>query len=223
MHNFKLVNWDTDSITICKKNEEEFTKEELKNLLEELNNQFDELINFEDDGYFKTVIVLRAKNYVLYDGETIKTKGSALKDSKKEEAIKQFMTDIIETIIKKEFKYQEIYAKYIKEALNVTDIKRWSSKKTITDKVINPERTNEQKILDALDGMNYQEGDKVWMYFKEDGSLGVAEKFDGNYDKMALVKKLYKTAQVFENVLPVEELFPNLSLKKNKELLETFK
>jgi hypothetical protein len=223
MHNFKLVNYDTDSITICKQDGSEFSEQEQKELLNELNEQFDELINFEHDGYFPVVIVLKAKNYILYDGKTIKTKGSALKDSKKEEALKCFMNDIIKTIINKEFEYEKIYRDYVKEALNVKDIKRWCSKKTITSKVLEPQRTNEQKILDALDNVEFQEGDKVWLYFKSDGSLGVAEKFDGEYDKLRLVKKLHETAKVFKKILPVENLFPNLTLKKNKDLLESFK
>lgn len=223
MYNFKLVNYDTDSITVCKQDGSEFTEEEQTRLLNELNQQFPELINFEDDGYFNTIIVLKAKNYIMYDGKKIKTKGSALKDSKKEDALKDFMNDIIKTIVFKKFEYEKIYTKYVKEILNVTDMKRWSSKKTITSKVINAERTNEQKVLDALDGVDYQEGDKVWMYFRKDGSLGIAENFDGNYDEMKLLEKLFKTAKVFDNILPTSELFPNLKLKKNSGLLEKYR
>ena len=43
-----------------------------------------------------------------------------------------------------------IINEYIKEIFNVTDISRWCSRKTITENVLNPERTNEQKILDAI-------------------------------------------------------------------------
>ena len=49
MHDFLLVNADTDSISVCKKDMSPFSKEEQKKLLEELNNQFPEHIKFEED------------------------------------------------------------------------------------------------------------------------------------------------------------------------------
>ncbi len=62
----------------------------------------------------------------------------------------------------------DIYHKYIKETHNITDIKRWSTKKTITKAVLdckkkNPEaRLNERKVYDAVkDISGLQEGDKL--------------------------------------------------------------
>ena len=76
----------------------------------------------------------------------------------------------------------------------------------------------EQKIVDAIEDTEYKEGDRVWLFFKEDGTLELCENFTGEYDKMALVKKLYNTAKLFWPVLG-KEVFINYSLKKNKELL----
>lgn len=218
-NHFKLVNADTDSISIAKENEAFITEEERKYINNEINDLFPDKIHWEDDGYYLKLIVLKAKNYILYDGKKVKYKGSALKSSTKEIALQQFMKDIIQTILDDKNEYVEIYTKYVLEALNIKDIKRWSGKKTITDKVLNAERTNEQKVLDVIQGTEYVEGDKIYTYFKEDGSLGLAEEFDGNYDKDKVLEKLYKTSKIFETILDIEQIFPNYKLKKNKQKL----
>ena len=64
------------------------------------------------------------------------------------------------------------------------------------------------------------EGDKAYFHFKSDGSLGLAEKFDGDYDKNKLLSKLFKTSKIFENIIDIEKVFTNYSLKKNKEKLD---
>jgi hypothetical protein len=217
------VNFDTDSITVCKQDETPFSEEEQEQLLSELNMLYPDLINWDSDGHFEKVIVLKAKNYILWDGKKRKIKGSALKSSTREPAVRDFLNEIIDTMINGKFEYEQIYNKYVKEALAITDPKRWASKKTIGDKILNPQRTNEQKILDALQGSEYNEGDKVHFFYRKDGSLCTVQNFDGNYDEIILVKKLFNAVKVFGTVLPVKELFVNYSLKKNQKLLEEFK
>lgn len=220
-YNFIIA--DTDSCTITKPDMSPFSLEEQESLLVELNSLYPELINWEQEGPYSTMIILKAKNYVMVENGKVKTKGSALKSSTKEIALKEFQNDILKTIIDETFNYEEIYTRYVKEALNVTDIKRWCSKKTITKKVLTPEAKTQQKILDSIQGTDYVEGDKIYTYFSKEGTLQLAENFTGDYDEMVLVKKLHTTAKVFANILPTNELFPNLALKKAAPLLEKYK
>jgi hypothetical protein len=220
-NNFVLVNCDTDSITICDPIFKDFTKEEREELLNKLNALFPDKIRWEDDGYYHTVIVLKTKNYVLYDGNKLKIKGSALKDSKKEPAIQEMLLEIIKAMINKQNNYKEIYDKYIIEAMNVKDIRRWSSKKTITEKVLTSQRTNETKLKDALKNNEYMEGDKVWVYFKKDGSLELRDNFNGDYDKIRLLDKCYRSILIFQEILDIDKYFIKYHLKKNKNLLES--
>lgn len=220
-HNFKLVNADTDSISFCKQDGSEFSEEEQQELLAELNSNFPPTIEFEHDGLFNKLIVLKAKNYILYDGEKIKLKGSSLKSSTMEPKLKEFNNEIINAMVFDKGGYTEIYNKYIQEALNVTDIKPWASKKTISTKTMESERTNESKIRDAFEGTEYVEGDKVYVFYKEDESLCLVENFDGEYDRKKLLQKLFKCTKRFETVLDVKLLFPNYSLiKAYKKLIE---
>lgn len=224
MYNFKLVNADTDSIMICAPEQEFIEKNDRIELLKELNSIMPPNIIWADDGYFSSVVVLKAKNYVLKDEKgKVKIKGSALRSSKTEKALKEFMGKVIDCLLDdKEEDIIAVYNSYVKEIYNLKDINRWGAKKTITDKVLNAERTNEQKVLDALEGTSVQMGDKVYMYFKEDDSLSRCDNWDAkqpNHNKNKLCEKLYKTLKIFENVLDISK-YPNYKLKRNKTLLK---
>jgi DNA polymerase elongation subunit (family B) len=220
---YTIVNADTDSITYCDPYRSVIHKPVRESNLNELNALYPEKIRFEDDGFFNKVIVFAPKNYVLQkEDNSIKIKGSALKDAKRELALKEFASEVISELLcdGDHRKIQTIYYKYIKEVKHgIKDIKRWCSKKTITDKIFSSERSNETKVKDAIQGTNYREGDKVWTFFKSDGSLCLMENYDGDYDKDSMYKKVFRSAEFFTNVIP-PDLFTNYSLKRSKKLLE---
>lgn len=225
MYNFHLVNADTDSITICKPDHSPFTEEERTRFLEELNSQFPERINWADDGYFLRFVVVKAKNYVMFDGKKIKMKGSGLKDGKKEAGLRDFISEIFKAIVedKPHSELTEIYHKYVHEILNVKDIKRWSSRKTLSSKTFSSTRANESKIIDALgEDSEYVEGDRVWMFFMPDNTLELAENYKGFYNQLSLLKKLHSTSKLFDLILPTKELFINYSLVRNQEAVKKF-
>lgn len=217
----KLVNADTDSITVCKPNQEPFSEEEQKRLLKELNSLFPETISWEDDGYYSKVVVLRAKNYITRDQKgKVKLKGSAIKATTKAPAMKEMIGEIIQSLLDDKTNQQEIYHKYVKEACKVTDIKRWAVRKTISETTLKSERTNESKIRDAIQGTEIVEGDRCHMYTTPDNKLKLVEQFDGNYHVDKLLKNVYDTIQTFDSVLDCKTMFKNYSLKKNKKDLE---
>lgn len=224
MYDFQLINADTDSISICKKDGSPFTEEEEVRLLKELNSLFPETIEWDDDGTFEKIIVIRIKNYILYDGKKIKIKGSALKASTKSPALKEFINGLINYLVyNDEIKDEElvrIYNSYVKEVANIKEIKRWATRKTISEKILEGERTNESKVRDAIEGTEISEGDRCYMFYKEDNSLCLVEQFDGNYNKDRLLKNIHDTVCVFDTILDCKTLFPNYALKKNKAKLE---
>lgn len=215
---FQLVNADTDSISITKG--VFITEDERKDILKQINSLYPDKIHFEDDGYYKTILVVKTKNYVLDDGKKIKIKGSALKGSTKEKALKEFMNKVINNLLNSESeKILEDYTSYVKEIYDVKDITRWCVRKTVTSSVLDPKRTNEQKILDAIQGAGYQEGDKIYVYFDIQSNLKLQDAWIHDHDPIRLCEKLYKTLEIFETVLDTK-LYPNFKLKRNKVLLE---
>lgn len=227
-YNFQISNCDTDSVSFT--SGKNHTSEEIKSLIKEINELSPEFMDWADDGYYKKVIILKAKNYILQDFDRkITYKGSALKSSKTEPALKEFLHKIIDTILEEKFAYKEIYESYIKEILNLQDINRWASKKSLTSTTYQSQRANETKIIDAIKGTEYKEGDKVFLFFMEDGSLCLSEKFTGLYDKNVLISKLYNISKVFTHIdnkpigLLPKDTFLNFALKKNEQLLKELK
>lgn len=229
-HNFILGPVDTDSISFCKPDFSNFSKEEQNNLLNEINAYFPELIKYDHDGYFKTCITLKAKNYILqdFDGKII-YKGSALKSSKIEPALKEFLHKIIDTILEEKFAYKEIYESYIKEILNLQDINRWASKKSLTSTTYQSQRANETKIIDAIKGTEYKEGDRIFTYFDVNDNLKLAENYKNDHNIEKLIAKLYATSKIFTHIdnkpigLLPKDTFINFALKKNEQLLKELK
>lgn len=219
-HNFEIVNGDTDSIAFKKRDGKPFSEDEQAALLAELNAQMSHHIVWKNDKHYRRVIVFKAKNYVLDDGEKVKIKGSALKATKKEPALKRLIVDVIDLLLK-DRKEQVLffYLEKVREIINLTDIGPWCFKATVTKKVLEPTTTFNQKIKDAIGKRAVSEGDKVYLFFNSNDELSLREDFNNNVDKNKLIGKLRKTIEVFGNVFDVE-LFPDLTLKRNRELFE---
>lgn len=220
MNNFNLVCCDTDSITISKPTQLSFPKEEIDKLTDSLNALFPEEIYWEFEKEFKRIIVLKAKNYILYDGEKITLKGSALKSSTLEPKMKEMLKEFIDAFVFDHTeKLLDIYHKYIKEVSNITDITPWAKKMTLSATTFASTRKNETNIIDAIKDSEYVEGDKVYLYRKTDGTLKLAEKFDKDYDKDKYYEKIYKTALRFSSVFDTS-IFLNYKLKGKKNALD---
>lgn len=222
--NLTIVNADTDSVSVAPLAQNAhlpWSTEDREHFLQCLNNLMPARIRWEDDGVYPRMVVIKAKNYVLDDGKSIKIKGSALKATNKEKALKEFISRSVELLLDgNKTGVEQLYYDYVKEILNVQDIARWTSKKTVTAAVMNPGRTNEAKVNDALDGSDYRMGDKIYTYFDTSKAVKLQEHWKGDHDIESLLKKLYKTVVVFETILDLTR-FPNFKLKRNKTLLSS--
>lgn len=243
-HNWELVNLDTDSLSFCKEDQSEWTSDEYQMIHEQINKIM--YSEWEDDGSFERVLVLKAKNYCLLPkgSDKLKKKGSSITDSKKEPALLEMLDKMIEDLIYHDGEEStQIYQNYIKEVTDIQDISRWANKKNITSAVLNPTRTNEQKVLDALHGKKVQEGDKVFMFSDIDGEvqkvqkgepvflksgeakmipnriLRLVEDYQGSYDLEHYLKRVWMTVDILKNVVDMDE-FTKYHLKSNLKLLE---
>lgn len=202
-HNFKIVGGDTDSIMFCKQDMSPFSEDEQESLLKEINSLLPKEIKFANDGVFKTVIYLKAKNYVMLDEKgKKKIKGSSLKSSTIEPILKQMMSEIIDCILNDNIQgVTLIYNKYLSMVDTITDITPWCSKKTLSSTTYNSERKNETDIIDAVAGSQYGSGDRVYLY------TGRKTVETGEYYKVGEKKGLPKTKTV--KYLKLKENFQN--------------
>lgn len=241
-HNFNLCVNDTDSISFSRKDGKPISVKRRAKLLAELNSLMDEGILWEDDDYFKKIIAVGAKNYILDNGETVKIKGSGLKATKKEPQLKQFIKDFIDLLLDDDFDaIPKLYFKYAKRILKIgkkTNIEDWCFKITATKKVIEPTTVFNTKIIEALIAakVDVVEGDKYYMYYrpveiveykdkhgkmkkKKNHPLAVREKYKGDMGQLKLLEKLFKTAKTFHRVYDITKL-PNLTLVRSKPQLD---
>lgn len=225
-YNFQIANTDTDSISFCAETQKYIVKRAREELVKEINEISPEFMEWADDGYYKKFIILKAKNYITQDEDgKVKYKGSGLKSSKLELALREFLYKIIDSILEEKFNYTEIYQEYVNEILSLKDIKRWASKKTISHTTLTSERTNETKIKDAIEGKEYVEGDKCLLYFTKDDKLKLVEDYQNDHDPEQLLGRLFSVSKIFTGkdrltmgIIP-KETFVNYSLKKNFKLL----
>jgi DNA polymerase elongation subunit (family B) len=236
MNNMNIIGCDTDSFIVNKPDQSPWQKEEVDAFIKYINAGFPDLISWEFDGLFPKILVLKSKNYVLVDElNKIKIKGSALKDAKKPKIFLEFIKDIIDYLLNdRQSELQSLYASYIMKTYKITEIKPWCKKTTITDKILKCDgyeymseeeikekklRANEWKVWDAIRGKNVQEGDKIYVFFKQNGELCLDENWSGDYDQVRLIKNLHDCLKIFKNIIDIN-MFPNYALKKNKELLD---
>lgn len=86
---------------------------------------------------------------------------------KKEKALREFISKMVNCLVyDKESELVNIYNQYVIESQTITDINRWSTKKTITSKVLNGTRKNETKVVDAISNEKYKKVIR-YTYFKK--------------------------------------------------------
>lgn len=236
--NYVISNGDTDSISFVVND-----NSTIGDCLNELNSLSPNGIKWDHDGVYDAVIVVKAKNYLLKAGDKITIKGSALKATMKETALRDFLEEGLKLLINKDFKgLEDMYMDYVDQIKYLKNIEPWAFKKTITESVLKQSTTQQEKVYAAVQGVHYQEGDKFRMFYKNNDELCLVENFDGTFESDRLYQKLYDTLSIFEPILQVEygneeklvkktreiklipkwkKVYPNFSLKGNKKLLET--
>lgn len=247
---FTFVMGDTDGLKFCKPDMSPVSDKELAELTAEINALLPEMLVLEPDGYFEEITIIKTKNYITKEDGKVKLKGSGMVDQKKEGAMLEMVREIAKSVLG-EIDYtelQEIYMKYINEARNPTDIKRWSKKMTLTKAILNAAtdpaaRTNEKKPWEAIQHKNLQEGDKFYVYpvkgedihavvkgelqYYKDGRPKMKENIIlKSYDEYSkdehtpkLLERVYATIKIFSSILDMEQ-FVDYSKAKNMKLLE---
>jgi DNA polymerase elongation subunit (family B) len=216
---YRIVNVDTDSFSYTTGTQ----ADDFDVHIEEINSLFPEKIRWENDGQYPKMIVVKAKNYIMYDGKKIKIKGSGLKATMKERALTTLVKEVIEALVfDRESTLIDIYEDYVKLTAGGPSfvIGYWTSKKTITKSVLEPKRTNESRVLDAIRsaGVRVSEGDKIRVFFKTKTELALEETFDGTFDRPTLLNKIFQTMKIFSTIIDIKQ-FPNFKLKKNQRRL----
>jgi len=211
---------DTDSCSFSKQDGSEFTHDEQMTCIDEINDTLPEMIKFSHDGYLTHLLIVRTKNYAYVEDGKKTIRGASLRATSKEPALKAFIIEAIDMLLFEDSPdIHSLYVKYVKKILALDSIDDWCSKRSITNKVFESERANETKIVDAIRGKEFSIGDKIYIYFRPDGTLGLKSEWTGDHDQSRLLSKLYATMKTFDTVVDAAP-FINYSLKTKRKFLE---
>ena len=205
---FDLVNGDTDGLKYA--NSKDGEKE-----LEELNELFPDMIEWEDDGLYDGVIVLASKNYILNKDGELTIKGASLRNKNKESLLVSFQYEVIEYLLGG--REEDIVHRYDDHCAIIgtrADIpEEFSVKKNISAKLLASERKQEKDVRDALDEAvergvieSYEQGDRYHLYRTKDDTLRVVGLYDGDHSVRHYLKRLWATLNIFAPVFDIKRV-----------------
>lgn len=217
----RLVNADTDSVSISSPTPW-YELDKVATIVA-LNDMSPDGIHWEDDGTYDSVVVIAPKNYSMRTNGKETLKGASLKGSTREPAFREFIAQALNLFHEgTQHSFDSLYHSYVSEIHAIKDIRRFAFKRTVTETLYQSARANETKVVDALDGISTQMGDKVYLFYDQEDALQTVEKWTGsNHSTERLLKKLYMTAQIFSPIFETKKL-PNYTLKRNKLALSQF-
>lgn len=199
------------------------TLEDEEAFIHRISARLPEGIRLAHDGRFKHMLSLKQKTYALIDYEgTLALTGSALRSRALEQCFQRFIRDAARGFMEEDCAaVKDLYfslAQAIRNrALSVHEISQWTMVKqeTITS------RSRLKKLLDSIPG-RWRYGERVEVYEREDGTLGLAEDYAHDENVKALLKRLRDVAErflpLFEDQAEFDAMFPLIKVTTNLEL-----
>lgn len=196
--------------------------------IQRISDNLPEGISLAHDGRFRSMLSLKQKTYALLDYDGILTlTGSSLRSRALEACFQHFIRDAARAFMEQDTAavkdlYFALAEKIQDRELDVHEISQWTMLRS--DTIASRKRL--KQLLDAQPG-RWSFGERIEVYEREDGSLGLAEDYDRDENTRALLKRLRDVADRFRPVFPddaeFEATFPlitpttNLDLARQKE------
>lgn len=160
-------------------------------------------INVDMDEPYKCMVAVKAKNYVLVTDKEIKYHGNSLRSRKDEKFGQEFLKDVIDNLISGRIdQIYDRYHNYQSLILNrEIDIKDLVARERVSDKTFTS--SMKKRLAEAASAADATEGDYIYTYNREDGSLGLEEQYDSDENRFYYLERLYKFAQRIQPVLDI--------------------
>lgn len=171
-------------------------------------------INLAFDGRYRGMISLKTKNYVLqeYDG-TLVMRGSSLRSRREEPYLRRFLHEAAELLVSDAREaLRDLYfttaARLQTHELPPRDFARWE---TITHKTFRSEAN--RRLAAVAQGQRI--GERISVYQRTDGSLGLLDDWQGDEDVTYLLRRLREVAarfaDLYEDSAAFDHAFPPLT------------
>jgi DNA polymerase elongation subunit (family B) len=189
------------------------TEEQEEAFIEAISDGLPSGIRLAHDGRFRSMLALKQKTYALIDyNDRLSLTGSALRSRALEPCFRQFITDAARLFMESsasavQDRYFELAEAIRSRALSVHEISQW----TMLREDGMGGRVRLRQLLETIPGQ-WQYGERIEIYEREDGTLGLAENYANDENVTALLKRLRDVAErfrpVFENDAEFEATFP---------------
>ncbi len=177
-------------------------------------------INLAFDGRYATMVSLKTKTYVLkeYDG-TLIMKGSSLRSRRDEPYLRRFLNESSELLIAdSRDALRDLYFATARRLqaheLTPRDFGRWE---TITQKTFRSEAN--RRLAAVAQGQRI--GERVVVYQRTDGALGLLDDWQNDEDVTYLLRRLRdvaaRFADLYEDAAAFDHAFPPLTAMSNLE------
>ncbi len=179
-------------------------------------------IRLTHDGRYQAMLSVRLKNYGLltYDGRII-LRGSALRNRRMERCLRSFLLDathafLVEDRDSARVLYFDLADRMQRHALPVSEFSQWS--------MLNQDTVQAQprlkRLVDRVPS-HIRSGERIEIYEREDGELGLAEEYEGDENTSYLLRRLHDTAARFDALFTSQSefsaFFPKITPKTDLE------
>jgi DNA polymerase, archaea type len=212
----RVIEIDTDGVYFIPPPEVE-TEEAEAAYVERVGSRLPHGIRLTHDGRYAVMLSLKIKNYVLVDYAGKKMlKGASLRSRADERFGRQLLTQAVDFLIAEDL--DGLAAEYERLSREISEgllpIEQFQRRERVTEKTFSSDAKKRSREV-AKDS---EVGDWLLVYQRSDGSLGLAEEYDGDEDRWHYLDKLHKFALRLQGALGEE--FDRVCPRPSKKRLE---
>lgn len=215
-HDATPIEVDTDGVLFVPPERIQSVSDEIAFVEQEIGAVLPEGIRLAHDGRYRSMLSLSLKTYALLDQDDVLTlKGSALRSRRVEPFLREFLEQATRLFILDRRDavrqlYFEVGQRIRSRELPPSAIAQWT--------MINEATLAKQERLAFLirrQGLTIRSGERLEVYEREDGQLGLIEEYAGDENQTYLLRKLRDTAArfspLFSSAGSFDAFFPLLS------------
>ena len=182
-------------------------------------------IRLAHDGSFTGMLSLRLKTYALLEGEVLILKGSALRSRQLERAFRDFLEMASAAFIRGEddavrTAYFALADQIRQRTLPVQAFSQW--------RMLNAETIDKSPRLKQVlnqEKVRVRTGERVELYERQDGNLGLVEQYANDESVPYLLRRLHDAAErfrpLFESDQQFDAFFPSISARTDLSAAKT--
>jgi DNA polymerase I len=186
--------------------------------VEEINRSLPKGINLQHDGRYRAMVSLKQKNYVCvgYDGRKV-LRGAAVRSRADEPFGREFLAEAVDLMLAGDLAGLGERYRELSEAILAGEvpIEKLARRERVTEKTF----SSPGKRRSAAVAGDTPIGDYIWVYEREDGSLGRVEGYAGDENREHYVEKLYRFALRLREAIGSEfdQAFPRPSTRSIRQ------